>query len=421
MKNYVRFFAGIALLIALSLLLIAGISMHAETGSEQAVRMNSIVQNVREHWGDPEYLAEKYPDVHLLVFGGNDTLLYSQDDTSQIDSAVQAMTSGYICAPVHDGEKFLGTAAILDPALADETRLKRSLRITACAIFAAIMLVLAVIGWYVRRCIIMPFQKMKTFAGNIADGKLDEPLMMERSNLFGVFTESFDIMREALRESRKREEAMKQREKELIASLSHDMKTPVTGIKLLCELLAVKTDDLYVREKVQNINQKAEQLNILVSDLLNAALDELGEMHVNCQDQSAEVLHTLVMEHDTRGLANEMPIPECLICIDRNRVSQVIANIISNSYKYADTAIDIHYSFAECFLKMELTDHGGIPAEELEHLTAKFYRGKTNSAGKDGSGLGLYIAAALMKKMNGDLICSGGNEGLTVTLMIPLS
>ena len=62
----------------------------------------------------------------------------------------------------------------------------------------------------------------------------------------------------------------------------------------------------------------------------------------------------------------------------------------------------------------------GVPEDEIDLITNKFYRGKTNSAGKDGSGLGLYIARVLMDKMHGELICSNKN-GFSVTLLLPLS
>ena len=262
---------------------------------------------------------------------------------------------------------------------------------------------------------------MQKFAGRIAQGDLDDPLMMEQDNLFGSFTESFDIMREELRESRRREEALRQREKELAASLSHDIKTPVTGIRLICELLAVRTDDTYLRGKIADIDRKAEQIHVLADDLLTSALDELGEMHLHCQDTPSSVLETLLKEHDTRGLVRTEAVPECLISADVSRLSQVIGNLISNSYKYADTPIDVRYAFCSGFLSMEIADHGsGIPEEELSLITTKYYRGKDNAAGKDGSGLGLYIASELMQRMGGALRCEN-RSGLAVTLLIPLS
>jgi signal transduction histidine kinase len=103
-------------------------------------------------------------------------------------------------------------------------------------------------------------------------------------------------------------------------------------------------------------------------------------------------------------------------------MSQVIGNIISNSYKYADTDIDISYAFNGNFLEMSIRDHGeGVDPEETGFLTNKYYRGKKNSPGKEGSGLGLYISAELMKKMNGQLICISDRKGFEVRLKIPLA
>jgi signal transduction histidine kinase len=103
-------------------------------------------------------------------------------------------------------------------------------------------------------------------------------------------------------------------------------------------------------------------------------------------------------------------------------MSQVIGNIINNSYKYANTNIDITYSFSGAFLEMILRDYGeGVNPDEIGFLTNKFYRGKNNTAGKEGSGLGLYISSELMKKMGGQLICFSEKEGFSVMLQIPLA
>ena len=71
---------------------------------------------------------------------------------------------------------------------------------------------------------------------------------------------------------------------------------------------------------------------------------------------------------------------------------------------------------------MKIKDYGeGVDPNEIGFLTNKFYRGKKNTAGKEGSGLGLYISSELMKKMQGQLICISDKEGFEVMLMIPLA
>ena len=419
MKGYLKFLAVLAAAILLILLGLAAWMHTGSTAEQDTLLYNDIVQTAREHPGHPEALAEF--DTALLFFGTEGTLQYASA-SADVQTLNDAIRLGYNCLAVHDGSVFLGTVAFPDPDSALLNTAQRRMFLTTALICCSIWLIAAALGLYLYLRIIRPFRNLRKFAGEIAQGRLDEPLLMDRHNLFGAFSESFDIMREALRESRRREAACRQREKELIASLSHDIRTPVTGIKLLCELLCVKTEDAYVRSKIEQINQKAEQINLLANDLLHSSLDDLGELTVHCQDEVSGILQELIAEHDTKGFCRGDAAPECLLSVDRSRLSQVIANIISNSYKYAGTPIDVRYAFDGSFLNVPFADHGGgVPEEALEHITQKYYRGRENAVGKEGSGLGLYISRVLMEKMQGTLSCTCPDGGFAVTLSLPLS
>ena len=384
------------------------------------VLQNDIAETVRENLNDLEVLEKRFPDTDILVFDRNGFCIYPEG----VDTTLtEARNGGKLCLAVTDGDRFLATAAIPDPYFSEYSRAFDRLAISA-VILLVIMITAAVSFYlYVSRNILKPFGKMKDFAGRIAMGDLDSPLEMEQSNLFGAFTESFDIMREELKASKARETELKRKEKELVAELSHDLKTPITGIDTICDVLSLKVRDEYVLGKVEGIQKKTRQMELLVSDLLTAALDDLGEMTVNCTDESSAVLHDIIRAADTRSFVRENAVPECMVHIDVKRLQQVFGNIIGNSYKYANTPIDIDFSESGDYLKVSVTDHGkGVPAEELDLIMNKFYRGaEAKESGIDGSGLGLYIASALMAKMNGELICSSKGEGLTVTLMILLS
>ena len=419
MKGYLKFLAVLA---AVILLVLLGLAAWIHTGSnaeQDTLLYNDIVQTAREHPGHPEVLAEF--DTAVLFFGTEGTLRYTSA-SADVQTLNEAVRLGYTCLAVHDGSVFLGTVALPATDTARLSTVQRRMFFTAALICGSIWLIAAALGLYLYLRIVRPFRNLRKFAEEIAQGKLDAPLLMDRNNLFGAFSQSFDIMREALRESRRRETACRQREKELVASLSHDIRTPVTGIKLLCELLCVKTEDAYVRSKIGQISQKAEQINLLANDLLHSSLDDLGELTVHCQDEVSGILQELIAEHDTKGLCRGDAVPECLLSVDRSRLSQVIANIISNSYKYAGTPIDVRYAFDGSFLTVMFADHGGgIPEEELELITQKYYRGRENSAGKEGSGLGLYISRVLMEKMQGALSCTCPDGGFAVTLSLPLA
>ena len=172
-----------------------------------------------------------------------------------------------------------------------------------------------------------------------------------------------------------------------------------------------------------NIYKKAEQMDFLVSDLFSYTLDDLSEFTVNCQDEESGVLSDIIKKNDDKGCIVESSIPSVLIHIDVKRLSQVIGNIIVNSFKYADTKIDVNYTIVKGYLEMQIKDYGpGVPEGELQLITNKFYRGKgAENTEKEGSGLGLYISKTLMEKMNGEMICKNQGDGFVVILLIPLS
>ena len=413
-KGFRKFFIYFTVLLigSISLLIVvAGSTCYVHT---DPVQMNSIVQTVKENWDDPGSFDKYDFGMDILVLNSNNDILYSSSD--------KIFANIRVTLNVNDGESYMGTVICPNPAEIAISSTMRRLRLATVLIIIVMLISYVVFLYFINRKVVKPFNRMKDFAGLVARGELDEPLLMDRGNIFGAFTESFDIMREELKASRQREIELKLKEKELVASLSHDLKTPVTGIRAICGVLSVKVQDEYVKAKIENIEQKTEEINTLLNDLLSSALDDLGEMNVNLTEETSAVLGKLVEEHDIRSRVNTEEIPECILKIDRNRMSQVIGNIISNSYKYADTAIDISYSFSGTFLEMKIRDHGeGVDPEEISFLTNKFYRGRKNTSGKEGSGLGLYISGELMKKMNGQLICITDPDGFEVMLKIPLA
>ena len=175
-------------------------------------------------------------------------------------------------------------------------------------------------------------------------------------------------------------------------------------------------------EKLNNIYEKADEMDVLVNDLFAATLNDLGEFTVNCKDEESGVISEIIKHYDDKSLVSEGEIPKVIINVDVKRLGQVIGNIITNSYKYAGTKIDISYELIEGFLQMVIRDFGpGVPQDELSLVANKFYRGKSwRESDQSGNGLGLYIANTLMLKMNGELIPES-RDGFIVTLLIPLS
>ncbi|WP_242839999.1 HAMP domain-containing sensor histidine kinase [Ruminococcus flavefaciens] len=286
---------------------------------------------------------------------------------------------------------------------------------------AALMIMISVVYFIIlRKRVVDPFRKLKNFAVRVAGGDLETPLEMDRGNIFGAFTESFDIMREELKASRKREEAAVKSRKELIAELSHDIKTPVSSIKAMVDYLELVTQDEETKETLKSINSKADRIDKLVLNMFHATLEELEQLEVNPQEMSSRDIENIIKECDALKRVTEADIKDCMVYADKLRLEQVFGNIFSNSYKYADTEIRVTSFFDDGFFVIEVSDKGGgVPDEELDIIMEKFCRG-TNAAGKEGSGIGLYISHYLIGQMGGELTCRNNGEGFTVSLSFRL-
>jgi signal transduction histidine kinase len=206
-----------------------------------------------------------------------------------------------------------------------------------------------------------------------------------------------------------------------VASLSHDIKTPVASIKAVSEIMMAKTKDEYEKKQLENINLKADQINTLITNLFNATLEELQELKVTVTEQPSLVIFDLIGNADYNHLVTVSGKPECIVLMDQLRLSQVIDNVISNSYKYANTAIDVTVAIRDNFLEISFLDYGpGVSEAEKPFLFHKFYRGK-NAEGKNGTGLGLYISKYLMNKMSGDIECENTGIGFRIILKLLLA
>ncbi|MBI4858601.1 MAG: HAMP domain-containing histidine kinase [Acetobacterium woodii] len=319
----------------------------------------------------------------------------------------------------------------------EEATMKRNLINMITMSFLVVLIMVYVVLRLVYTSILRPFGVMKQFARKIADGDLEFRLPMDRGNYFGAFTESFDLMREELRKARQGEYQANISKKELVAELSHDIKTPVATIKAICELLGIKLAGVNPEnlpgstaattitesiEKIAVIDAKADIIDALISNLFHATLEELEMLKVNVSEQPSTVIIQMFRDMDSFGkIRFKNDLAECLIFCDPLRLSQVIDNIISNSYKYADTDIDIGFNLDKTEKKLTVTikDYGeGVNPDECPLVCEKFFRGSGETVkNTPGSGLGLYLARQFMAGMGGSIRCYN-EDGFTVALSI---
>ena len=262
--------------------------------------------------------------------------------------------------------------------------------------------------------VVKPIREFERFAETVARGDLDVQLPRRRINLFGNFTESFDIMREELRGAREREAKANRAKREMVAGLSHDIKTPAATIQAACDVLEGKyADNPDIREKTAVISAKVNTINQLINNLFHSTLEELEELPVNPGEVSAKRIEEFFADMNQKGdILLQNSIPECLVYMDPVRMEQAVDNVVSNSRKYAGTPIRVFFDQVDGmaedgkpvrFIRITVRDEGpGVPEEDLARITEKYFRG-ANAGTQVGYGLGMYLVKWYMEKQGGGL------------------
>lgn len=389
--------------------------------TNDSVAINRILKSLEENW--PERSSSDYQNAvyHFSILNQQNEILFKSHSTASA-SITEAIQNNDLILDFKPNGKPVGKILFQTNTLEALNKSRGQLLLFAAflAIFWSALLFL-LFHWLDYR-VLAPFRKLKKFALQVAQGNLDIPLEMDSKQIFGTFTESFDLMRDKLLAAKKAEALANQSKKELVASLSHDIKTPVTSIKLLCELMELQPPDTYP-EKLHTIYTKAEQIDKLVTNLFQSAMEDLEELKVHTTEIESTLLLTFLENVDYYKTMTAAPCPSCILSADPLRLEQVIDNVVNNSHKYAKTAIHIDYQLVDEFLIVTIRDFGpGVELMELSHLTDKFFRGKyATQSNLGGGGLGLYISQHLMKRMNGELSCHNLEDGFCVTLLIPLA
>lgn len=230
------------------------------------------------------------------------------------------------------------------------------------------------------------------------------------------------------------QEKLENMRREFVANVSHELRTPITSIKSYSEtLLDGAIEDREVSGRfLEVINSEADRMARIVKDLLQLSRLDNKQMKWNIKAGSVEslvrkVCERMKMEAETKGQTLEChvigEIPE--INMDRDRIDQVIVNIISNAIKYTPEGgkISIYLRKAHEEVHIKVADTGiGIPRKDLTRIFERFYRvDKARSREMGGTGLGLAIAKEIVEAHKGTIsISSETGKGTEVTVKLPL-
>jgi len=272
-----------------------------------------------------------------------------------------------------------------------------------------------------------PFKKIEEKISRVSDGYIDDKVKIGGYSEVEKLSDSFNEML-------KRNEQLEASRQEFVSNVSHELKTPITSIKVLADSLIMQPDsppEVY-REFLHDINEEIDRENKIISDLLELVkLDRKeGNMHlatVNINTMLEKIMKRL------RPIATSLSVEivfesyrEVSAMIDEVKMSLALTNLIENSIKYnkENGRVKVSLNSDGKYFSITVADTGiGIPAESIDRIFERFYRvDKARTREGGGTGLGLAIARSVVLMHNGAIkVESVEGEGTTFIVSVPIS
>ncbi|MBR7024528.1 MAG: HAMP domain-containing histidine kinase [Selenomonadaceae bacterium] len=329
---------------------------------------------------------------------------------------------------------FVSERSILDKDKVLETALQNTICFVALSLIIFVLATSWLLSRFILNNILLPLKKLQVGAEKIQAGDLNVTLSHGSDDEIKPVMQTFNLMAEKLSESLQESKLQEESRKELVASISHDLRTPLTTIKAYVEGLidnVADTPDKKLRYLLV-IKKKADELNNLIEQLFLFSKMSLGEKAVPFETIDLKsMLEFFVSENlyvwqksqaeVTLEIESNAKILGSFLLLER-----ILSNIIGNSIKYRSEekfSCKIRLNVEEKVAILSVSDNGiGVPQDSLKKLTEPFYRtDKARSHTENGTGLGLSIALKAVEMMNGTLkIENLKPHGLKVVIELPI-
>ncbi|MBM7681563.1 histidine kinase [Pullulanibacillus pueri] len=281
-----------------------------------------------------------------------------------------------------------------------------------------------VLSYIVSRGILKPVHQLSWAADQVKQGNLDFHMESTKKDELAKLVNTFENMRAKLKEGIELRDRYERNRKELIANISHDLKTPMTSIRGYVEGIKDGVADTKgkLEQYLETIQTKSEYMDRLIDELFLYSKLDLNRLPFHFEkvdllgfmkDYVEEIRLELVGKNVQLSLVSE-PV-HVKVPLDRDKLIRVLNNIIYNSVKYNDkeeSLIQLAITEEKQRVKVTLSDNGpGVSQEALAHIFTRFYRSDpARQADTGGSGLGLAIAEQIIKA-HGGAIWAENNPG----------
>jgi signal transduction histidine kinase len=304
------------------------------------------------------------------------------------------------------------------------------------AIIMFIILTGGSLTYFMSRWIVPPLKMLQRATEKIKAGNLDFQIPLHSRDEFGQLAEAFEEMRNRLKESLEIQMQYETNRKELIAGISHDLKTPVTSIKGYVEgiLDGVADSPEKFRHYLKTIQTKTNSLDRLIDELLLFSKLDLGKLpfqfeKVHLQKLVRDFYEELQLEVAETSLVlnwEDHSAEPVWVMADRQNLARVLTNLVDNSRKYTANQIEQRIELGIIDSAQEITvwvkDNGrGICSNDLPYIFDSFFRAdQARNSDTDGNGLGLAIAKGIVAEHSGQIWAeSNRDSGTVISFSLP--
>jgi two-component system OmpR family sensor kinase/two-component system sensor histidine kinase BaeS len=280
-----------------------------------------------------------------------------------------------------------------------------------------------------------PLARLVEGARRLAAGDLETRVEAGGPVEIATLGKAFNEMATALERDARERDRVERMKDDFVLTVSHELRTPVTVVKGFSEMLTAQPRSLNSRqlEAAEVIADSAGQLQTMINDLLDLARSDAGKLRIDPEPTPVRTLTQRVgrqmrpnFEEKKQRLtvSIEKDLPE--VEADRDRIAQVLANLLTNAYKYAPEGAKVRLTASKVGEEVEfaVSDNGpGLGQEELDHVFDRFWRaqsGETQAVG--GTGLGLAIAKSLIELHGGAISATSiPGKGATFRFVLPVA
>jgi len=291
----------------------------------------------------------------------------------------------------------------------------------------------AAVGIFLSAALTDRILTLNRAAERIARGELETRVDVVGRDELARLTRSFNTMAAQLELARQKQQELDTLRRELVAWVSHDLRTPLTSMRAVLEALAdgMVDDPETVQRYYRVAQQDIRALSHLIDDLfdvsqidagglqLDVALNSIGDLISDTIESFSETARRQKVQ-----LSGEVPAGTDPVKMDAQRIGRVLANLTSNALRHTPTGGQVHLAARRTAqgVEVEVCDTGeGIRAEDLPHVFDRFYRGeKSRSRATGGAGLGLAIARGIVEAHGGSIrVESEAGHGARFVFVLP--